>query len=81
MQSFEKFRGKYTYYVLDYSDRALDRVAAIREVAKQTKTPKDRYTIVTVWIQRDRGGYDLLWTQEAPQSDRMMAVVRKKAIK
>ena len=44
---FEKFRGKYTYYVTDYSDRALDRVAAIREVAKQTKTPKDRYTSVT----------------------------------
>lgn len=78
---FEKFRGKYTYYVTDYSDRALDRVAAIREVAKQTKTPKDRYTIVTVWIQRERGGYDLLWTQEVPQSDRMMAAVRKEAVK
>lgn len=46
MQSFERSRGKYTYYVTGYSDRALDRVAAIREVAKQTKTPKDRYTIV-----------------------------------
>ena len=81
MQSFERFRGKYTYYVTEYSDRALDRVAAIREVAKQTKTPKDRYTIVAVWIQRDRAGYDLLWTENAPQSDRMMAVVRKEAVK
>ncbi|MBR3339179.1 MAG: hypothetical protein IKG19_03955 [Lachnospiraceae bacterium] len=81
MQSFERFRGKYTYYVTDYSDRALDRIAAIREVAKQTKTPKDRYTIVAVWIQRDRAGWDLLWTQDAPQSDRMMAVVRKEAVK
>ena len=81
MQSFERFRGKYAYYVTGYSDRALDRVAAIREVAKQTKTPKDRYTIVAVWIQRDRAGWDLLWTQDAPQSDRMMAVVRKEAVK
>ena len=81
MQSFERFRGKYTYYVLDYSDRALDRVAAIREVAKQTKTPKDRYAIVEVWIQRDRAGYDLLWMENVPQSDRMMAVVRKEAVK
>lgn len=81
MQSFERFRGKYTYYVTDYSDRALDRIAAIREAAKQTKTPKDRYTIVAVWIQRDRAGWDLLWTENVPQSDRMMAVVRKEAVK
>ena len=73
----ETFRGQKMYYVTDYSNKAVDRIAAIREVSKLTKTKRELYQVVVVWIQRDVDGWDLLWLEPEENATKMMAVVRR----
>ena len=78
---FEKFRGTAMYYVTEWNAAKTARAEAIAEVAKMTKMQKGRYQVITVWIQRDVDGWDLLWTEPEDGAERMMAVVRKEAVR
>ena len=77
MMQFEKFRGTAMYYVTEWNAAKTVRAEAIAEVARITKTTKGRYQVITVWIERNVDGWDLLWTEPEDGAERMMAVVRR----
>lgn len=88
MMEFEKFRGRAMYYVTDYSDKVIDRVEAINAVAKMTKMKRGLYLVIPVWIRwnvsdpEDHGDlYHKLYLEPVKGADKMMAVVRKEAIR
>ena len=80
---YEVFKGKKTYYVMPQMATFTDRLIARNEMARILKVKREKLILIPVWIQRctwdeeKRDYRHLLWLESMPDTEEMMAVVRK----